>query len=359
MLRRLVFVTQAIDADHPNLAQTIDAVRALAERCEEVVVLTDRVRRNDLQANVSFRTFGSGSRLGRGVRYPLGLLAATRTRRPDAFIAHMSPIFLILAAPVLKPLRVPMALWYTHWRATPALRLADRLSDVALTVDAASYPLRTGKARGIGHAIDVNAFSPRATEPEGPLQLLALGKTDPWKGLPLLLDAFERLIAGGVEARLAIRGPQLTPVQATHRDELAARVAASSVLRGRVSIDEPVSRDRVPELIRQAHAVVSPGGVRAGGEALDKVLFETAACAVPVVASHPSLARVLATTPVRLSFRPGDADDLAATLAGLAAATPAERIESGRVLRRWVEAEHSVEGWADRALSALAEVRAR
>ena len=64
MLRRLIFVTQTIDADHPNLAQTIDLVRALAARCGEIVVLTDRVRRHDLPANVSFRTFGARTRAG-------------------------------------------------------------------------------------------------------------------------------------------------------------------------------------------------------------------------------------------------------------------------------------------------------
>ena len=155
------------------------------------------------------------------------------------------------------------------------------------------------------------------------------------------------------------RGPQLTPAQARHRAELEARVSASPALDGRVTIADAVSRERVPGLIRAAHAVVSPGGVHAGGEALDKVLFEAAACGVPIVASHPSLARVLAATPVRLSFRPGDAGDLAATMKALAVATPGERLETGRVLRRWVEAEHSVEGWAERVVTALREASAR
>jgi glycosyltransferase involved in cell wall biosynthesis len=359
MLRKLVFVTQAIDADHPNLAQTIDAVRALARHCDEVVVLTDTVRRNDLPANVAFRTFGSPRRLTRGARYAGALVAASRGRRPDALLAHMSPTFLVVAAPLLKSLRVPLALWYTHWRADAALRLADRLCDVALSVDAASYPLPSRKVRPVGHAIDLSAFEPRTAEPAGPLRLLALGKTDVWKGFQLLLDAFERVLARGAEAELEIRGPQLTEAQALHREQLEARVSASGTLRQRVTIADAVSRERVPELIRAAHAVVSPGGVRSGGEALDKVLFEAAACAVPIVASHPSLARVLATTPVRLSFRPGDAGDLGATLSAFAAADPGDRIETGRFLRRWVEQEHSVEGWAERVVTTLREIAAR
>ena len=360
MLRRLLFVTQTIDADHPNLAQTIDAVDALAKRCGEVVVLTDRVRRHQLPENVSFQTFGARSRAGRAGRYLGGLVHALRAGRPDALVAHMSPFFLMLAGPLLKPMRVPLVLWYTHWRADRSLRLADRLATVVCTVDRASYPLPSGKVRPIGHAIDMEAFRPRTGDDDGSeLRLLALGKTDPWKGLPLLLSAVEELAGRGVETRLEIRGPQLTETQRRHREELEARVAANDVLRRRVQIRDAVARGRVPDLIRAADAVVSPGGVLAGGEALDKVLFEAAACAVPVVASHPSLRDVLGGLPVRLWFRPGDADDLADVLAGIAEAPPSERRATGERLRGWVAREHSVEHWADSLVRVIEEVARR
>jgi glycosyltransferase involved in cell wall biosynthesis len=355
MVRRLVFVTQTIDADDPILAQTIDLVAALARRCEQVVVIADRVRRHDLPANVSFRTFGSRLRVGRGVRYVAALAAALRGGRPDALLAHMSPIFLVLAAPLLKPLRVPLGLWYVHWRAPGALRLADRLCTVALTVDRATYPLPSAKARPIGHAVDLAAFPPRQADPgEGPLRLVALGRMQPWKGFTLLLDALEHALPRGVEATLEVRGPERTERETRHRAELQARVAESRVLAGRVTIADAVPRETVGELIRACHAVVVPGGVRDGREALDKVVFESAACAVPFVAPHPSLAPVLGRAPIRLSFRAGDADDLAGVLAGLAAASPEQRDEAGRMLRRWVEEEHSVEHWADRVLEELA-----
>ena len=51
---RLVFVTQTIDAEDPNLAIAVDWVRALAARCDEVRVVADRVRAHDLPENVSF-----------------------------------------------------------------------------------------------------------------------------------------------------------------------------------------------------------------------------------------------------------------------------------------------------------------
>src|SRR6476619_353362 len=116
---RLVFVTQAIDADHPNLAATIDMLRALAARFDHVDVVTDRVLRHDLPANVSFRTFGApsrGRRLARFLGAIRGAIRGALAARPDALLAHMVPVYVVLAYPFARPRRVPILLWYTHWR---------------------------------------------------------------------------------------------------------------------------------------------------------------------------------------------------------------------------------------------------
>ena len=87
-------------------------------------------------------------------------LLASR-RPPDALIAHMCPIYLVLAAPFTKIRRVPTILWYTHWAVHRTLRLATALADVALSVDRRSFPLDRPKVSGIGHGIDVTQFAAR------------------------------------------------------------------------------------------------------------------------------------------------------------------------------------------------------
>ena len=64
-MRRLVFLTQSVDPDHPVLAATIPKIRALADRVDEVVVLAQSGGGAGLPANVEVRTFGAPSR-GRG-----------------------------------------------------------------------------------------------------------------------------------------------------------------------------------------------------------------------------------------------------------------------------------------------------
>ena len=74
----------------------------------------------------------------------------------------MVPLFALLAAPLVKPLRIPMLLWYTHWNPSRSLRLALPLVDVVISVSRGSFPIETPKLQATGHAIDVAQFAPAA-----------------------------------------------------------------------------------------------------------------------------------------------------------------------------------------------------
>src|SRR5206468_5749386 len=140
LLMRLVFVTQRVNPDDPVLGATVAKLRALAARVDEVVVLADAAVPDALPANCRVRLFRSRTKAGRGARFELAL-ARELSPRPAAVVAHMCPIYAVLAAPLARPLGVPVLLWYAHWNATPTLRLAGRLSSRLVSVDRRSVPL--------------------------------------------------------------------------------------------------------------------------------------------------------------------------------------------------------------------------
>jgi glycosyltransferase involved in cell wall biosynthesis len=345
---RLVFVTQTLDPEHGSLAQTLDLVDALAARVDELVVLTRDDRWGGAAPNTRVLTFDAGSKAGRGIAFERALRRSMGGA--DAVLAHMVPTFLVLAAPLAKARRVPLLLWYTHWHASRSLKVATRLADAVLSVDAASFPLTTPKLHGIGHAIDVDVFSAPPVEARyGPLKLLALGRTARWKGYATLIRAFR---SSDIAATLEVRGPSLTDDERLHRNELEELAAGDD----RISIEQPVRRAEVPAVLRASDIVVSPAEPRAGST-LDKAVYEAAACARPVVTTNAALAPFLDELPLQLLARPGDVEGLAAVLHDVVNAAPAARTATGAELRRRVVQHHSLEHWGDAVVALVREVR--
>jgi glycosyltransferase involved in cell wall biosynthesis len=332
-MTRFVFVTQQVDPDHPALGATVAKIRALAQRVDEVAVLCERAVPGALPENCRVRTFGARTQAGRGARFE-SALARELVDRPVAVLAHMAPVFAVLAAPLTVPRRVPLLLWFTHWRGSRLLRVAERLATRVVSVDARSFPLASGKVVATGHGIDL-AELPCASHEPG-LRLLALGRYSPAKGLETIV----RAVAQVPEARLVVHGPALTVEEEEHRGALE-RLVGELGLAERVRLEDAVPRSEVPRLLAEHDALVN--NMRAG--APDKVVYEAAATCMPVLASNPVFDALL---PPELRFERDDPASLAERLRALGDVTEDMR----RELRLRVERDHSVDTWAERVLAA-------
>jgi glycosyltransferase involved in cell wall biosynthesis len=329
---RLVFVTQEVDPSSPVLGATVAKLRALAARVDELAVLADRAVTDALPANCRVHVFRSRWKAGRGLRFESALARELR-RRPAAVVAHMCPIYAVLAAPLARPLGVRVVLWFTHWKASRLLRVAERVSTAVATVEPRSFPLPSRKVHAIGHGIELDDFHCAERPTRDGLELLSLARTSPAKGLETVV----RAVALVPEARLVQHGPSLTQEERRHRAELESLVSELGV-DDRVEIGDPVPRGAVPALLGGADALVN--NMRAG--ATDKAVYEAAAACLPVLASNPAFDGFL---PEELRFEREDPESLAARIRALASA---DRAGLGRELRARVEHEHSVEHWADR-----------
>jgi len=343
---RLVFVTQQVDPGHPALAATVPMLRALAERVDEVVVLADRALPGVLPENCRVRPFAAHSQAGRGVRFESALVAELARRpKPAAVIAHMCPIYAVLAAPLARPLRVKVLLWYTHWHATRTLRAAERVSSAVLSVDRRTFPLPSAKVRPIGHGIDLSEFSCAAESPAHPdLRAVALGRYSQAKGLDVVLRALRLAIDDGLDVRFEAYGPALNPEERAHRGELE-RLVEELDLGKRVKLGHAVLRGEVPDVLARADVLVN--NMRAG--ATDKVVYEACASCLPAIASNPAFDTLL---PDELRFEREDARGLADRLLARNAVPADERRALGETLRARVEASHSVGSWADAVVEA-------
>jgi glycosyltransferase involved in cell wall biosynthesis len=321
----IVFVTQQVDPEHPVLAATVPKIRALAGRFDEVAVLAAHAVDGALPANCRVRLYGSDSRVRRGRLYTSALADELRLG-PDAVLVHMIPLLELLAWPLARRRGVPLLLWFTHWKPSRTLVLAERTSSAILTVDRRSFPLRSDKVVPIGHGIDLAGFPCTERERADRLRVVALGRTSPAKGYETIVRA-----AALADVELELRGPSFTAEEHAERrrlERLGARV------------EDAVPYAEVPSLLQRKDVLVN--NMREGS--LDKVVYEAAATCMPVLASNRGFEDVL---PPELRFDRDDPEDLAGRLRQLATA---DRNAIGRELRARVEERHSVEHWADEVL---------
>ncbi len=347
---RLVFVTQRVDPDDPILGATVAKITALARRFDEVVVLTDSAVPGTLPQNCRVRTFASGTRMGRGLRFGHAIVAELgRNPRPAAVLAHMCPIYAVLAAPLVRPFGVRVLLWYAQWHRTRMLAIAARMSTRVVSVDALSVPIRSAKVVGIGHGIDVAQFSCGGGTTLGPpYDLVALGRYSDSKGLETIVRAVRLARDDGVDVRLRCHGTSTTPGE---RETLARleRLVGELGLGDAVLLGGPIPRGEVPVLLARSWALVN--NTRSG--APDKVVYEACASCLPILVSSPPVGALVDDLEPHLRFAPDAAAALAAAIGDLARAGGDARAALGATLRERVTAAHSTDSWAD-AITRLA-----
>lgn len=168
------------------------------------------------------------------------------------------------------------------------LRGGDRLTARALDADAqfalsrrsAGELLRAGvpsdRVFGYRYFVDTDAFAPRGTASDA--EFVFLGRFDPQKNLPLLIDAFERVFGVAPRARLRLvgRGPE---------NDAIRRRAAASLAADAIAFEDWTSEPAAK--YRHALAVVTASDA----EGLSNVLIEAMACGAPVITTDVSGAR--------------------------------------------------------------------
>jgi phosphatidyl-myo-inositol alpha-mannosyltransferase len=264
---------------------------------------------------------------GSVARLTFGPLSVTRARRwlraGDFDVVHVhEPTTPSLSMLALAASEVPVvATFHTATERSRALAaaagfLGPTLDKIAVRIAVSELARRTlvqhlgGSAVVVPNGLFVERFAGRAADPaygSAGGTLAFLGRFDePRKGLPVLLEAFERVVEKRPEARLLVAG------RGTASD---ARRRLSRATRSNVEFLGAVSDETRAELLASADVFVAPN---LGGESFGIVLIEAMAAGTAVVASDiPAFRAVLDDGRFGWHFRTGDADDLAGVVLGV------------------------------------------
>ena len=342
--RKLVFITQVVDPADPNLGATRAKIAALARRLDEVVVICDRGVEGVLPENCRLRIFGAPTRPRRAARY-IGALVSELRDPPVAVVGHMVALYTIVAAPFVRLRRVPLILWYTHWKGHIVLRTAMLVCTDITSQYVGSFPLRSRKLHGIGHGIDVNELPCQPLVPSAgrPFRVLSLGRYSRPKRLDEMIEGVRIARDRGLDARIDLYGTAGSEEEEAYKRELEELVARPEYA-AFASVGGAIPRTELPPVYAQADVVASDF------ISTDKIVLEAGASCRPVIASHPAFEALFAGIEPSLAFERGRPETFADRLEALAALSDEERYAIGKELRERVRTQHSVESWADAIL---------
>ncbi|MGA1794324.1 MAG: glycosyltransferase family 4 protein [bacterium] len=195
--------------------------------------------------------------------------------------------------------------------------------------------VRSGRINIIPNGVDTQHLFPQEREEkraakcardfEGLNLALCLGRLDPHKNIPLLIDAWSKVREHNRDWRLWIIGSG--PLEGVIKNLIHKRDMGQSI-----TLMSRVSPERVKEYLNLADLLVHPSRF----EGLSNAVLEGMACGLPIIASRIPGNLALVTDHVNgLLFDPGDADDCARCLEA-AFANEKERFRWGANGRRWV-----------------------
>ncbi len=336
---RLLIVTQAVDRQDPVLGFFHGWLREFALRSDGLEVIAQRKGDTDLPPSVTVHSLGkeAGHSTGRQV-LRFWWRAWTLRDRYDTVLVHMTPVWMVLGAPLWILLRKKRFLWYEArgggWMLTFSLLVIRKV----FSASSKGMPMPTVKSVVVGHGIDTERFCPAGARGS---DVLTVGRVTRAKRLDLLLRCFAALPDRDAGARrFQIVGGPITQADRAYL-QLAETEAASLGIADRVTI-RPLPQDQVLPLLQRAALFV-----HASETALDKALLEAMACGCPV----------LSCAEVASELLPPECIATPETMAGRAAMllmlTEDEKRALGERLRAVVVKDHGLERLIGRLLEEM------
>lgn len=353
-MRILVF-NLVMDVNHPILGFTTRWIEALAHKTEHVYVVTMYAGKVVVPSNVQVYSVGRErgySKQRRVLNFYKHLFHILRNERVNACFSHMIPILSILAAPILRPLHIPIITWFAHPSLTRTLKIAHFLSNRMVSSVPNAYPYKEDKLTVIGQGIDTNLFAPDGTLPDSPPFILCVGRLSPVKGHPTLLDAVAKLRRQLFQPfNLFILGQPVGAEGTAYVNRLHSSIRQLGI-QDIVHFQSAVPMVELPRWYRRCEVHVNLTPVGFG----DKVAWEAMSCGRPCLVANTDFRETLGKYVDRLLFQYQDAEDLAQRLHWLLSLSSREREHIGAYLRDQVIRLHSLDSLTNKLLNVAKSV---
>jgi glycosyltransferase involved in cell wall biosynthesis len=173
------------------LAFTQDWVLAFKSRCEKITVISTHVGSHSLPKEITVIEIGGGNsrrRIKGFFRIIKIGIKIVGMRKTAVVFHHMSPRTAVTLGPLFMLTGINQGLWYSHSNPSTELRVAAHFVNKIFSSSAESLPIRSTKARYVGHGINISKF-PAVVDNLRNNAVLSLGRVARIKNNEALINA--------------------------------------------------------------------------------------------------------------------------------------------------------------------------
>lgn len=332
-----------MDKNHPILGFFVSWIREFSKNFDEVHVVALEVGIYNLPSNVTVYSLGKEdgeNNLKYLWRFYLYFLKIFFFTRVDYVLFHMGAIYNILAAPFFLCRHffdTKFFWWKTHghinWQGRLALSFVDRV----YTASAESFPINTKKRHVVGHAIDVELFSPFGNIMREK-RILFTGRLTRSKRIEVIVELAKFLKERGVEVPVRIIGPVIDKDYVNSLKELVQNHELDDL----VTFLPPLNQ---PELIKEYEAAeifINPSNTGS----IDKTVLEAMAMGAIPLTDNPAFMRMLGE--FQLFTKKGDSENLLTSVLRILDLPNEVKNDLRNKLRNIVMSQHSLKTLSQR-----------
>lgn len=276
----LLVFNYAMDPNDPIFSHQFDAIVGLARKFRNVVVITQKQESLALPFNVQVfnLNWSTGRNFSNSIRFFNALNRVLIESKPEIVFSHMTEKLSLLAAPILKILRIPHFLWYAHTSSSLSLKISSHIVDAIFTSSTGSCPIVTSRVQILGQAIDVSKFRGKVSQISHPKNYVHVGRLDKSKNIDLLI---EQVLVKSSGNTLTLIGAPSNSEATIYWENIKSKY--SKFLSSQELIaNGPIPRSELPALLGRYDVFI-----HAFNGSLDKSILEATACGLPVVTTNP------------------------------------------------------------------------
>ena len=342
----LLVINYAMDEKSQVFSHQVDVVNKLADKYDQVSVLTGLIGTYKVSSNVKVFSCNwiPGKRFTSLFRFMMKFLQLLGSNKFTCIFSHMTSVQSTFISPITRVLRIRHYLWYAHTSDNIYLQISRQLTNGIITSTPGSCPIKGRKVYAIGQSVDSKVFD-RKLELEAPIiKLIHIGRFDPSKNIESIVAEIKQLRDEHPGLKLNIIGsPSSNKFQ--HYMESVKSKFMADVQIGWLTFTPAIERIKLPDELKKNDCFV-----HAFQGSLDKTLVEASLAAIPVVTVNKEYLKIFG------KWSNGNSDNQITLTSELRFILNLDATAITKEVDRRYEiarTNHDMEGWINRLVNVL------